>query len=83
MISLIVLIVACVMINNKAKEKGVAAAPYILGAIFLAIIPSLVLHLILGTSMGVVLISAILSIALCFVPYNILKSKENDDVLDV
>ena len=82
MISLIVLIVACVMINGKAKEKGVAAAPYILGAIFLAIVPSLLLHFILGTSIGVALVSAVLSIALCFVPYNMLKSKGDEDVID-
>ena len=78
MIGLIVLVMACVMIHEKAKQIGISATPYILAAIFLAIVPSLILQLVTGNSIVIVIISAVMSIALCFIPYNMLKSKAEE-----
>lgn len=83
MIGLIVLIVACVMINEKAKELEVKATPYILGSILLAFIPSLILSMIPGRSFGIVILSLIISTALCFIPYYMLiKDNSNPNHSD-
>ncbi len=74
MIGLIVLIIVCFKIYDVGKEKGISSTLFILGAIFLAIVPSIFLRLVMGNFAGVPLISAIMSIILCLIPYKMIKN---------
>ena len=73
MIGLIALIIVGVMINDKAKELGVKASPYIFGSIILGVIPSLLLLSMDQSSVGLIIGSSILQIVLCVIPYFMLK----------
>ncbi len=76
MIGLIVIIIACVMTYNRAKKLNVSSALYIVAAILLGIVPSMLVHLIVGRSYVAVIISLFLTVVLCFIPYWRLGSME-------
>ena len=75
MIGLIVIIVACVMTYNEAKRLNISSALYIIATILLGIVPSILVHVIIGKSLITSFISMILTVVLCFIPYNRLKNR--------
>ncbi len=80
MIGLIVIIIACVMTHNEARKSQINSFPYILATILLGIVPSIIVTLLFGGSVGTAIFSAILTIALSFIPYNIVKGKHNNSI---
>ncbi len=79
MLGLIVLITVCVLIIQKAKELDVSAIPYVFSAIFLAIIPSYYFKTLVEPPIAAAITSVIMSIGLCFIPYNMIKNKKPRD----
>ena len=75
MLGLIAIIIASVKIGEEAKRLKISSVPYILGAIFLAIVPAVIVQLMFGRSIPVVIITSIMTIAFCFIPYNMLKNE--------
>lgn len=68
MIGLILLIVACVLIHKKAQEFDKPSWPYILSSIALMLLVSVPSVLIGMSSLAAVIITSIISGAICFLP---------------